>query len=81
MTVTAKKVEVEHQDLQEMTARSKRIPTEAEKREFLRLLSTARQKGYKAGWARFRFGERFGYAPPVEWLPGAKELREALIAR
>lgn len=45
-----------------------RVPAEVKKRELRKLVGQARMRGYKSGWAAYRFKHVFGHMPPVEWM-------------
>lgn len=89
LKVSARKVEVEAGELTEIIRpgsreeriEAARVAAENErifKGKYYALLEVAKKRGVKPGWAYHRFCEQYGFAPPREWVPGARELREAL---
>lgn len=49
-----------------------------QKSEYYKLLGVARKRGFKEGWARHRFMEKYGFHPPMDWVKAAVEFREAM---
>lgn len=89
LKVIARKVEVEAGELTEIIRpgsreeriEAARVAAENErnlKGKYYELLEAAKKRGVKPGWAYHRFCEQYGFAPPREWVPGARELPEAL---
>ena len=81
MQVKQREIEVIDTGLVELTPeeiRRRRVPTEAEKKAYDALVRIGKQRGYKSGWARHVFSSKFGYHPPMEWLPEAVAFKEAM---
>lgn len=85
LKITARKIEVEAGELTEIKrpgSQQERIEAAkiaaAQKSDYFELLGVARNKGMKDGWAYHRFCEKYGFAPPKEWIPAAREFQEAM---
>lgn len=84
LKIIARKVEVENGELQEVKRPDEQrgllaqMATAEHRAEYHKLLGVARKRGFKDGWAFHRFGEKFGFAPPMHWLKAAREFKEAV---
>lgn len=85
LRLTPRKIEVEAGELTEIirpgSVEERREAAERMKHlkpEYYKLLEFTKKKGWKAGWATHEFSRKFGFAPPMEWIPAARALRDEL---